>query len=730
MADDEDVVFANSPLYEHLKDIGFSDFDIRPVEKEKVVSAVETSRLESRYSELCSRVVNKVKAAVVSVVFPGGGEDVALHEEKSTAVKLRDSKILLEDDYVMLERFLEGDDNSNKPLISKPKLSLRRRFIMIVIVLVLASVVQNVFLGQSCAYLYSYWLVTALLIICPTIFVTRRRSRAANGGRFACISLYIDAMEELLYDMKRSLRLVQESELIARGYTLVTAKSPVARLESVVRGRACRQCPQLREAVFVNTRECVLAHRKQTRDIVRNVALLPELDNVSQYICEIPLDDYGECLRPDFDGRFDDSTDDYSMPAIKAMYHVCLIQCSEFVRRLAMSFVVDARSQHAPLSCVEIDAVTTSISALLAVTLPARDSMKRSYNFHKCAVLEPKTSPTLPKKSVVVDEGDAPMEAVRVAVHSLELHLLGALKRVRDFDSEIVNFADDERTMLGEYELIKRELESSANCWEEGENRIKKRFHPREVEKLVEQPAVIVPSTCEQVPVPIFDMGDPVIEDEMFELITDGKSHVRPLENGEFTDVVSWELELAKKKERTEAVRVLKELKCVISPRANELLEREQKALDVWRKRVGLDEVNGSGGNDDNEDKNDLLKTISDSRKIENGEVLESDSALMETGVEDRTKYKPKDWEYSDDEIDETTGEYVWSDRGDNKHEITLPDPARGSLVDRIGAGGGASFAFTANIAAMAAARSQGLTQDTFGDSSDDDDDNDDCIRD
>ncbi|XP_060077586.1 uncharacterized protein LOC132557114 [Ylistrum balloti] len=103
-------------------------------------------------------------------------------------------------------------------------------------------------------------------VILKWVVLYHHQSRLTRGSKH--IRRLVSSCEGLLRITARSLRLVQEAELVARGFTLVSQQTPVSRLEQNSLHSTQRQCPQLRALLFLVSRKAMLLAKDKTMALI------------------------------------------------------------------------------------------------------------------------------------------------------------------------------------------------------------------------------------------------------------------------------------------------------------------------------------------------------------------------------------------------------------------------------------------------------------------------------
>ncbi|CAE1176241.1 unnamed protein product [Acanthosepion pharaonis] len=301
---------------------------------------------------------------------------------------------------------------------------------------------------------------------------------------------FLQLAETSITLQKKSLRLIQEVELVRKGFTLVSSQISISKAENSL-PVSHRLCPELRRLLFLASRSNMLSSRKSTSLLLEYYPLIDEVDKASTYLANIPLQDYGPSLQEVEDDdeskeKLSQLTDDFSVTALKAMLYLYSMQQSEFVRRLALCFCVNAQPE------AQRGKVDSSLCQLI-VNLNKRlllESMKlgNSYEFHRSSFQErdAKSSPVNQKQAM------SSVSELYMAIHSLDLHLRAALHRSFALSTELEKFSEDETQqnleMIAEgenmdekiqdnlskkenlwyeqLESVKAELEACRGCWE------------------------------------------------------------------------------------------------------------------------------------------------------------------------------------------------------------------------------------------------------------------------
>lgn len=558
----------------------------------------------------------------------------------------------------------------------------------------------------------------------------------------------LGAGEDFFRWTSKCLRLIQETELVARGFTLVSQKSSLSRIEQNGMLGYQRQCPQLRAQLFTLCRDCLIATKDWTSQLIARNPI--SADRTINFLAHIPLEEYGPCLQvkgdnPESQKELENVTDGFSVSAIKGVNQVCKMQYSELCRSVVLRVLQSLESHGSNPT------ITQGIQERYQQSAKELETLYGYYN----SVTSP--SETLPQKQDL-----SKMNDLDIAVHSLDLHLQAALLRVRKLsvllkhspnqDTDTTDKLTSSQPMESLLDQIKQELLASKGCWEEGLERLQKLYKyqpiPAERPDEGEKQAVHTQIHVDVPPVDLFNTSPPIIEDEVFEAYIDEEVDADP--DYSWDEYLTPEEKERKKREKQEALRLLTELKSVISVRAEEMGRRERIAQErkygpVSPETTGDRKLESSmGGEDCHRETRSTEEHYPLANRLCNSE---QESVCLKNEKEFNT-----DKNFNGENYNRTTHEQFKSG-GDNRNPESEqnPDPEKdnqscgrlfttGSEEDSVDCSLGnfphsvprdgvlpvhsPSFQFSSNLAAMAVARSRefGLTEDTFGDSESDSD--------
>uniref|UniRef100_A0AAQ5YF49 Vezatin n=1 Tax=Amphiprion ocellaris TaxID=80972 RepID=A0AAQ5YF49_AMPOC len=545
----------------------------------------------------------------------------------------------------------------------------------------------------------------------------RGRMQRAVHTRATQLQALVHNSKTLTGLSRKALRLVQETEVISRGFTLVSAASSFSR--AVPRAQ---QLIGLRKALYRALRSAFRASRRATCHMLK-------IDNVTNYVSAVPLKELGLGLGIEHlgDEQAQELTDDYSLPALKMLYQLWVGQSSECFRRLAL--LLSPHRMEEP----EEGGPKGSASS---PPCPCLGEVQRSYDFHRHFETQPRATGS--DRTGRAREKCRELNTLHTSIRSLQLHLKALLSEMiileDDLEKLMVSKELTELTLEGYQDLSDRlhqlqpHMQASAGCWEDTIS---------QVERMLRR-ANACPGEHTEVPAPppsyplILDR-DPVPEELEWEAyVSDSDSDGE--DRGSWCDSLSPEERERQRREREESRRVLSELKAVLGFRASEeeRMKRKQLLFNdqglhccstyswneadlIWNNRVcGSADSQGDNGRVRPDPSADPAVTEF-SCGLEGGEVGGASVCSRGGGGASELHQYDGDVEEGD---------------GQNGVDCFLkPKVTAVSVMDRLTEiHGSEALSFSSSVAAQVAARSHSLInmeEQTFGDDGEDEEDGD-----
>ncbi|XP_006084189.2 vezatin isoform X2 [Myotis lucifugus] len=762
---DEEVVFENSPLYQYLQDLGHTDFEICSSLSPKAEKCtVAEGQQKSPTRALPKRgILLKVAETIKSWIFSHcNKKDDLLHKldigfRLDSLYTILQQEVLLQEDVELIELLdpsilsagqPQQQENGHLPTLrslATPNIwdvSMLFAFISLLIML-------------PTWWIVSSWLVWGVILFVYLIIRALRLWRTAKlqvtlkkyNGRLENAAANSRAFTNLV---RKALRLIQETEVISRGFTLVSAACPFNKAGQ----HPSQHLIGLRKAVYRTVRANFQAARLATLYMLKNYPLNSESDNVTNYICVVPFKELGLGLSEEqiSEEEAHNLTDGFSLPALKVLFQLWVAQSSEFFRRLAL-LLSTANAPPGPLltpALLPHHILSDVTQGLPHAHSACLEELKRSYEFYRYFETQHQS---VPQRLCKTQQKSRELNNVHTAVRSLQLHLKALLNEVIILEDELEKLVCTKETqeLVSEaYQILEQKLkliqphvQASNNCWEEAISQVDKLL--RRNTDIKGKPEIACESPrCTVVPVlqPTLHIADkdPIPEEQELEAYVDDLDMDSDLRKDDFY-YLSQEDRERQKREHEESKRVLQELKSVLGFKASEAERQKWKQLlfsdhAVLKSLSPVDPMEPISNSEPSMD--------SDMGKVGKNDIEEESSkpSITDDEICSRTEYlcenpldgKNKDnfthegflqgaekraclWESEDDSQQADVGDLTAA------HPVPRdsPQPSIRQRLARLQLS--PDFTFTAGLAAEVAARSLSFTamqEQTFGDEEED----------
>ncbi|XP_053751807.1 vezatin isoform X10 [Panthera pardus] len=601
-------------------------------------------------------------------------------------------------------------------------------------------------------WIVSSWLIWGVILFVYLIIRALRFWRTAKLQ--VTLKKYIVRLEDTATNsraftnlVRKALRLIQETEVISRGFTLVSAACPFNKAGQ----HPSQHLLGLRKAVYRTVRANFQAARLATLYMLKNYPLNSESDNVTNYICVVPFKELGLGLSEEqiSEEEAHDLTDGFSLPALKVLFQLWVAQSSEFFRRLAL-LLSTANSPPGPLltpallpHCILSD-VTQGLPHAHSACL---EELKRSYEFYRYFETQHQS---VPQRLSKTQQKSRELNNVHTAVRSFQLHLKALLNEVIILEDELEKLVCTKETqeLVSEsYQILEQKLkliqphvQASNNCWEEAISQVD-RLLRRNTDRKGKPEMVCENPRCTVVPLtqPTLHIADkdPIPEEQELEAYVDDIDMDSDFRKDDFY-YLSQEDRDRQKHEHEESKRVLQELKSVLGFKASEAERQKWKQLlfsdhAVLKSLSPVDPVEPISNSEPSVD-SDMGTVGKNDTEEENSKPSTADNEISS-----RTEYlceNPLDGKNKDNSANEVflqgAEERVCSQceseeesRQADVGSLSTAHPAPGDLLQpsikqrlaRLQLS--PDFTFTAGLAAEVAARSLSFTtmqEQTFGD--------------
>ncbi|KAK3517856.1 hypothetical protein QTP70_021007 [Hemibagrus guttatus] len=572
---DEEVVFENSPLFQYLQDLGHTDFEAcSPIsqEQEEELSAGVQDILPPpraggiwRLAEIL-RSLNPFRQSSAPLQLEQQ-LDAAFRQYSLRCVLSQD--VLLQEDVELIELLDPSALSLGSTSTACPSATsalpapryLSTPSIWDVSVLVgLLAILLTVWCSCPDDGRGLLWLCGCVVCVLCMRHGVHLWQKAAMQQQVQAQAIHLESLvinsRALTSLARKSLRLIQETEVISRGFTL-----------------------------------WITFHLS---------SLLDRIDNVTNYVSTVPIRELGLGLGAEHlsDEQAQELTNDYSLPALKLLFQLWVGQSSEFFRRLALmlsSGRAELDSKSHLLAYNSVVTVTASLHPSLACCL---GDLQRSYEFHRYFEMQQQAQNS--GRANRARQKCRELNSLHTSIRSLQLHLKALLSEVIILEDELeklmVAKESEEVTCAGYQELRERlhllqpHMQASSCCWEDMtaqvERMLRRVTHCPGSEDSPEEAAGPVPPP--PAPISQIDDTDPIPEEQELEAyVSDSDSDSEW--HGAVDMLSPWERE-RQRREREESRRVLLELKSVLGIRTSEG-ERDKRKLLLFSDKAALGQV-------------------------------------------------------------------------------------------------------------------------------------------
>ncbi|KAG7456309.1 hypothetical protein MATL_G00250350 [Megalops atlanticus] len=669
---DEEVVFENSPLFQYLQDLGHTDFEACPTVSQEdeqyeqggagfPLQDVPTPPREGRIWRLADAVWS-MSLGLQGSTSPSLEQQLDEEFRQYSLRTILEQDVLLQEDVELIELLdpsvlsvgsstsADHTPTTTTPPTPHPRAGPSLWDLSVLAVFAAALVALRGPEGGPSATLLVPWAAALAVFVAlrgaGLWRVARlRRDMRARGARLERLALDCRALTGLA---RKSLRLVQETEVISRGFTLLLDRVSAACPFNRAGQQRGQQLLGLRKASYRALRAAFRASRLATCHMLKSYpsagwhgnccrksghpaqgasaeasnafpltlsATYPldsEIDNVTNYVSTVPLKELGLGLGEEdlTDEQVQELTDDYSLPALKVLFQLWMGQSSEFFRRLALLLSPGREDQRgrgdgaeqgerpiAPPAHRAVAEVTGPFQRVLSGCL---GDLQRSYDFHR--YFEMHHQPQASDRARRARQKCRELNALHTSVRSLQLHLKALLNEMIILEDELeklmVSRETVETTCAGyqmlqdRLRLLQPHMQASSACWDETVAQVDRMLNRAAncpgTPGAEDEKAPPVPPPPPR-PVTLIQDSDPVPEEQELEAyVTDSDSDGEW--QGSLQDLLSPEERERQRRQREESRRVLLELKSVLGLRASEAERQRWKQL-LFSDRAALTAV-------------------------------------------------------------------------------------------------------------------------------------------
>uniref|UniRef100_A0A2D4KB75 Vezatin n=1 Tax=Micrurus paraensis TaxID=1970185 RepID=A0A2D4KB75_9SAUR len=669
---DDEVVLENSPLYQYLQDLGHTDFEICSPLLQKSEECTSKEGPKDMDKDILSNLLERLKSWLPFSLYKKRHDmlhqlDVGFRSEALCTILQQE--VLLQEDVELIEIFdpsilsagqLKQQEYGHLPTLcslATPNIWDISLLFLFISTLVTIPSLWNGFLGS----------------ILGVVFLVYITMRGLDITRIAKLQTSLKKCHLQLEDMvincraftnlvRKALRLIQETEVISRGFTLLLDRVSAACPYNKGGQHPCQHLIGLRKAVYRSVRANLRASRLATLYMLKHYPLNSESDNVTNYICVVPFKELGLGLNEEQVSEEEayNLTDGFSLPALKVLFQLWVGQSSEFFRRLLLllspsnaSLKSQITPEHLPL-CIFSDI----IQGLPHAHAACLEELKRSYEFYRYFETHHQSYLERPVKA---KPKSGSLSHLHTAVRSLQLHLKALLNEMIILEDElekVMNSKESPELTWEAYQiadqkfkLIQPHMHASNSCWEEAICQVEKMIR-RNSDKKGQSEPFCENKHCPTVPlmqptVHIEDK-DPVPEEQELEAYVDDID-VDECKKDDFY-YFSLEDKQRQKREREESKRVLQELKSVLGFKASEA-ERQK-----WKQLLFSDQA--------------AMNTSTSENCVPNSELLKNSDRDMQDCSKSENEETISDHKMKVPKNEKETMEYLSDGFGMNEHDV------------------------------------------------------------
>ncbi|KAM9071228.1 vezatin isoform 3-T3 [Megaptera novaeangliae] len=566
---DEEVVFENSPLYQYLQDLGHTDFEVCSSLSPKPEKCTVTEGQQKPPARALPKrgILLKVAETIKSwILVQCSKNDDLLHKldigfRLDSLHTILQQEVLLQEDVELIELLdpsvlsagqPQQQENGHLPTLcslATPNIwdvSVLFAFISLLIML-------------PTWWIVSSWLLWGVILFVYLIIRALRLWRTAKLQ--ITLKKYNVHLEDIATDsrgftnlVRKALRLIQETEVISRGFTLLLDRVSAACPFNKAGQHPSQHLIGLRKAVYRTELGLGLSEEQISEEEAHNL------------------------------------TDGFSLPALKVLFQLWVAQSSEFFRRLAL-LLSTANSPPGPLltpALLPHHILSDVTQGLPHAHSACLEELKRSYEFYRYFETQHQS---VPQRLSKTQQKSRELNNVHTAVRSLQLHLKALLNEVIIFEDELEKLVCTRETqeLVSEaYQILEQKLkliqphvQASNSCWEEAISQVDKLLRRNtdkkgKPEMACENPhCTVVPLM--QPPLHIADK-DPIPEEQELEAYVDDIDMDSDFRKDDFY-YLSQEDRERQEREHEESKRVLQELKTVLGFKASEAERQKWKQL-------------------------------------------------------------------------------------------------------------------------------------------------------
>lgn len=639
---DEDIILPNSPLAEYVKELDCDESALFSESSKNENINAKTNKTcvekpEKRYFSLKSLFLNEVTywKNLLTINFLQGNLEKGNDHLNAFLKKTIKDDLLTNEDKSFVNHLLSDTLILEKgPSLLSPKLLLYSvlSFAIFCITACVGTALNNIYMivfptiifVLFCISLFTYF------VYCKNI-----------GRKFenACLSLvtFPASTKRAIALIKGSgIRLIQEAELIARGFTSASVLGVAEHIElsfTLPINPSSRQYSELRKSIFNWLRTVFIDYKTLTLNLIQNIPV-EKTFSTPNCLASLNIDEFGGFLNHDLDSsEISDVTDNFSIQSLKTLHYLAKMQISEFFKLISIRLYVINNKE--TVNCWKL---IEDIHWLVLQTHHVERKMSLMFDkvYDTCKYYTSIEASLVTKKEVQsCFKTKSPKSDLKICLHNMSLHLKAALLRLieieNQFDNSDSNQVDansklDMETDSDEFKkhvlnllpllnIAKSEVNAFDECFDKFTKNVDTLLNfekePESLQQSETEPEIVdkAATNVERCDV------EREIQDEVFEAIV---SNI----NNDQQESAAFMGEEARKNSELASF-MLKELKNVLVYKADEHRAREQVALAKKVNVANTDNSSGTESNTAEEDPGRLYESITD-KTVEISEIMEN----------------------------------------------------------------------------------------------------------
>ncbi|KAJ9586036.1 hypothetical protein L9F63_020333, partial [Diploptera punctata] len=581
-------------LHKYLQEQGYNDYE---------VASTKDVRSNIGLQHICQKAFNTVTSSLRNILT---GNKISNRKVYATSLHsdieiILNSGLLLEEDYECILCFLEPIN------VAEDKYLWNN-------VALLCGIGMCVMLRAWRNFLTTWSMPAAYTLLAGGHLVNTWCIHQQKKKFSATLLSLLHVLKEISVQRRKTILFIQENELLLRGFTLAKCKTAVLDDLNTLKSNWFLMTG-LREGISRVMQDFNCIMKRATKDLVRDFPLKGQLDNEHNYAAFLIAEDLGNNT---------DDVNKYSLGCLKRLQNANILLQSEFLRRCALccmtSLWSDDLQSLAPLH--------ETANTMLTTLHMFMEFLAVDYKFYSCYGRgERNTNQQLVPST-------SHMSNVYLGVHSARLYLQGMLHQITQLEEMLQDISDNIQPdnlscIFIELSYVSQEMTSCMNSIEIALSYCKS--SEDSLEPIAEMNPPVLSQENVNVhksdPIPVgYSDFDPPVEDEVFVALIRGT-----IEDDDFDeDPFNFTVEKEEKQQKECSKRMLTELKTVLVHKAEEMKQREDRAL----RNKGMLISDYSSGCEADASEDDTLKSETiDSLKSETidslkSEILDSSSTV------------------------------------------------------------------------------------------------------